>query len=329
MGRWLLIGVVLLGGLIACGAALAQEEEEEDDESSIPPWERVGDDDDSAGEGEDEDEVDHEDEVEVDHEGEDEVDHEDEVDREHEVDHEDEDEAQYDDEDEDDDDDEYEDEDDYAPRSDSRDAALGPVERYERDRLKLWRYRTAEEYPNALAALFRPRVRWGVRSAGGTSFSALAMARLMGDTETANKVAGQQAGWISLGSGLTAVGLGILIGGTATYGVANTREDEGRGTSRRSGLQGAQGALTAGLLVGPILIGAGTSVLIGGVRRTRQVARYYDREDAEDAIEDYNHRLMRTLDLDWEDVQGRDLRRVPVQLRLAVGPASFGLSVTF
>ena len=328
MRRSLLVLVTLLWGLLAWGAAAAQ------DESEVPPWERTGDDDDSADEGEGDSED--EDDPDRDHEDEDDPDrdHEDEddPDRDHEDedDYEDDREDDRDPEDEDEDDDEYEDdEDDYAPRGDPRDAALDPVDVYRRDRLKIWRYRTAEEYPNALAALFRPRVRWGVRSEGGTPWTPLELARFIGDKETARKVAGQQVGWISLGSGLTAAGIGILVGGTATYAVANSREEEGRSGGRRGDLQAAEGALTAGLLLGPILVAAGTSVTVGMVRRTRQVARYYEREDAEDAVEDYNLRLMRSLDLDWEDVDARDLRGVPVELRLAVGPALLGLSLRF
>ncbi len=320
MPRWLLVVVLVFGGLVAWRAAPAQDEDDH-----IPPWEREGDDDDSAGDEDDEEREGeaHEDEGEA----------EPPVDVIHEVDHEDD--SEDDDPDEDDDpeeddgfDDEDDDEDDYKPQPDSR-HRLDPIDVYHRDRLKLWRYRTAEEYPNALAALFRPRVRWGVRSASGEHFSALQMARFLEDGETWKKASAQQAGWISLGAGLAVAGVGILVGGTATYGIANSREDEGRGGGRRGSLQSAEGALTAGLLLGPILIGAGTSVTIGGVRRTRHVARYYDREDAEDAIEEYNERLMRRLDLDWEDVEARDLRAPPVRVRLAVGPASIGLSLRF
>ena len=324
MHRPALVLLTLLVALLACPPAGAQED------SDIPPWERQGDDDDSAGgtDGESPDDED-EDEHPAD-EAEDRADEDDDYDEDDEDDDEDDEDDDYDEDDRDDRGDEDDEDDvDAAPRASRRGERQRPLDVYRRDELRLWRYRTAEEYPNAFAALFRPRVRWGVRSAAGTPYTPYKLARFIGDDAMANKVAGQQAGFVSLGGGIAALGLGLLIGGSATYAIANTREEEGRATGRRGDLQGATGALTAGLLLGPILIGTGTSITIGMLRRTRQVARYYDREDAEDAIEDYNERLLRSLDLDWEDVEARELRRVPLELRLAVGPAVVGLTLTF
>lgn len=200
--------------------------------------------------------------------------------------------------------------------------SMDPEERYRTERMGVWRYRSLEEYPTALAALFRPRVRWSVRTASGRQMTAIWMARFLGDAETARLATAQQAGSIALGTGVTAIGVAILLGGTISHGLAAERQDDPRTRHGASG--GGTGALAAGLTIGPVLIGTGTGITIGLVRRTREVARYYEREDAEDAVERYNERLLRKLGLDPGDVRGSRPAAAGVELAVAVGPTGIG-----
>jgi hypothetical protein len=330
----LLLSILSCLLLLAWSPVLAQEGDDDDsaEAEELPPWERPppqGDEGEVEGD-EGEVEVDHEEEDE----DEDEGDHEDEDDR-YDDEDEDEDDDRYDDEDEDDRyDDEDEDDEDYGRsyRDPDRgrsamDRPNDPVGYYRAEEAQIWRYRSAEEYPNAFAALLRPRVSWGVRTAQGQLVTPYKLSRALGDVDITKKVLGHQIAGAAGGGATIAAGLAVLLGGTVGYGLSLERdEDERRG---RGGSGNPLDGLAAGLVLGPILIGAGTGLTIGILRRTRQVAWYYERDDADFAIEDYNSKLMKMLDLDREDIERRGALPVQVELHAVLAPGAAGLSLTW
>ncbi|MCP4872847.1 MAG: hypothetical protein GY898_29505 [Proteobacteria bacterium] len=206
-----------------------------------------------------------------------------------------------DDDDDDDDDDEYDETDDLDYGDGDEAAPEDPIDEYRRREMRMERNPSADEYPNAFAALFRVRPPWSVRRGDDTLVTPLAIARGLGDKRTANKVLGQQIGGIAGGGGAFLLGASLLVGGGAAVAAQRGNTREGRG---RTDAATANRLLTAGAILGPILMATGACVTIGVVRRTRQAGWYYERDDAEDAIEDLNDDLRNELDL-----ERRDLRR--------------------
>lgn len=307
--------VFLLSAL--AGPTMARPDDER------PPWER--DEDDDGGEGEDEDrsedddgDEDTESEGDEDDGGEDEDEDVDPEEEEDEDDYEGEHEEGYD---------PYLDGDD-EPRTRRRKAEVDPTDPdavYRAGVLSIRRNRLGDEYPNAFAALFRVRTRWSVVRGDGGLFTPYKMARYLGDKGVANKVVGHQVAGFAAGGGAFVIGASLLIGGGVAVGLDRSGERNSR--SRIDGVAATR-ALTAGAILGPILMVAGTSVTIGILRRTRQVAWYYDRGDAEDAIEDYNDDLRDGLDVSGRDRRGSVLPP-RAELRLAAGPGAVSLTLTW
>ncbi|HCP45758.1 MAG TPA: hypothetical protein DIU15_06940 [Deltaproteobacteria bacterium] len=101
----------------------------------------------------------------------------------------------------------------------------------------------------------------------------------------------------------------MLIGG-AVWGA---EADPGRtGESRKTNLESHQRGVGAAVFFGSAMIGSGIAVVLSTLSRQRHVARFYAKEEADEAVEARNDRLRKALDLQWEDVESL---REPARVR--------------
>jgi len=169
-------------------------------------------------------------------------------------------------------------------------------------------YPGKDAYADPIRSLLRPRVGWGVFDGDGYRIPAPQFASVVGHSEKVALLRHRRTVAFATGGGLGGAGLGLLIGGAAWGAEA----DPGRtGDNRKTNLESHQRGVGAAVFFGSAMVGTGLAVILATLSRQRHVARFYSKEEADEAVEARNDRLRKALDLEWEDVEAlRRPRRV-------------------